>query len=132
MASIYSSFYNMGSMVKPYLIYNENKVEYYKENIFNNETANEIKEDLIQVVENKEGTANDMKINGITIAGKTGTAELKKSNDDKESGTLGWFNCFSINKQDEQDLLIISMIENTQDNSQGGSHYLIKKIKTLF
>ena len=132
MASIYSSFYNMGSMVKPYLIYNENKVEYYKENIFNNETANEIKEDLIQVVENKEGTANDMKINGITIAGKTGTAELKKSNDDKESGTLGWFNCFSINKQDGQDLLIISMIENTQDNSQGGSHYLIKKIKTLF
>ena len=38
-----------------------------------------------------------MKISGIKIAGKTGTAELKKSSDDIDSGTLGWFNCFTIN-----------------------------------
>ena len=72
-----------------------------------------------------------MKVSGITIAGKTGTAELKASSDDTESGTLGWFNCFTIGK-DGNDLLIISMVENEQDNQAGGSHYLIKKIKTLF
>ena len=33
------------------------------------------KDDLIQVVE--DGTAKDMKVEGRTIAGKTGTAELK-------------------------------------------------------
>lgn len=73
-----------------------------------------------------------MKIPGITIAGKTGTAELKKSSDDKESGTLGWFNCFTVDKENGNDILIISMVENSQNNSNGGSHYLIKKIKTLF
>lgn len=133
MASIYSAFANNGNMIKPYIIYEESKEkEYLKESVFSEETVNAVKESLIQVVENPEGTANDMKINGYTIAGKTGTAELKKSLDDTESGTLGWFNCFTINDISGNDMLIISMVENTQDNSSGGSHYLINKIRTLF
>ena len=44
--------------------------------------ANTIKEDLIQVVENPNGTAHDAKIDGLTIGAKTGTAELKKSKDE--------------------------------------------------
>ncbi len=131
-ASIYSAFANEGNMVKPYIEYKENgAIEYLKENVFTVDVANTIKEDLIQVVENPEGTANDMKINGITIAGKTGTAELKNSMNDTESGTLGWFNCFTINYE-SNDMLIVSMVENTQDNRDGGSHYLIKKIRSLF
>lgn len=98
---------------------------------FHGEAAQKIKESLIQVVNNPEGTANDMKIQGTTIAGKTGTAELKQSSDDTQSGTLGWFDCFTIDKMSGQDLLIVSMVENTQNNSQGGSHYLISKIKTI-
>lgn len=131
-ASIYSAFANEGNMVKPYIEYKENgAIEYLKEDVFTVDVANTIKEDLIQVVENPEGTANDMKINGITIAGKTGTAELKNSMNDTESGTLGWFNCFTINYE-SNDMLIVSMVENTQDNRDGGSHYLIKKIRSLF
>lgn len=129
MASIYSAFANEGNMIKPYIKYGEN-TQNFKENIFTQEVANTIKDDLIQVVENPEGTANDIKINGIKIAGKTGTAELKSSKEDKESGTLGWFDCFTFDKKDN-DMLIISMIENIQDNRDGGSHYLIKKIKKL-
>lgn len=137
MASIYSSFVNKGNMIKPYIEYDENKAknkqgEILKQEIFSLEATNEIKETLIQVVENEQGTANDMKINGVTIAGKTGTAELKTSSQDIESGTLGWFNCFTINKTDGEDVLMISMVENQQDNQEGGSHYLIKKIRTLF
>ena len=132
MASIYSAFANNGNMIKPYIEYKENKnVEYLKQNVFTSEAANTVKNAMIQVVESPSGTANDMKINGITIAGKTGTAELKNSMDDKESGTLGWFDCFTINNSDGNDLLIISMVENIQDNRDGGSHYLIKKIKTI-
>ena len=130
MASIYSSFYNNGDMVKPYIEYKEDKnPEILIENAFSEEAANTIKEDLIQVVE--RGSANDMKVNGITIAGKTGTAELKTDKEDNESGTLGWFDCFTTN-QGENDILVISMVENIQDNNEGGSHYLIKMIKTLF
>lgn len=127
MASIYSAFANNGNMIKPYLEYNAQKEKKnLKENAFSEEAANTIKEALIQVVENKEGTANDMKMSGVTIAGKTGTAELKTSREDTESGTLAWFNCFT------DDLLIVSMVENNQNNQLGGSHYLIQKIRTLF
>ena len=128
MASIYSAFANGGSMVKPYIEYNNGETEIYKENVFTQEAAETVKNDLIQVVET--GSANDMKINGLTIAGKTGTAELKTSNEDTESGTLGWFNCFTIGRS-QGDLLMVGMVENTQNNSSGGSHYIISKMKAI-
>ncbi len=129
MASIYSAFANDGNMVKPYLEIKENQeTEYLVENVFTAEAANTIKEDLIQVVEDPEGTAHDMKVSGRTIAGKTGTAELKGSKD-AEADVLSWFSCFSTDSNDNQ-LLVISMVENGRD--LGGSHYLIPKIKTLF
>lgn len=132
MASIYSAFANNGNMIKPYIEYKENaKAEILKQNVFTEEAANAVKNAMIQVVENPEGTASDMKINGLIIAGKTGTAELKNSMDDKESGTLGWFDCFTIDNNSGKDMLIISMVENVQDNRDGGSHYLIKKIRTI-
>ena len=133
MASIYSAFANDGNMIKPRIEYDESKNgEVLVENAFSKEAADIIENDLIQVVENPEGTANDMKIEGTTIAGKTGTAELKSSSDDTQSGTLGWFNCYTIDRANGSDMLIVSMVENVQDNSDGGSHYLIKKIRTLF
>ena len=128
MASIYSAFANEGSMVKPYIEYNNGETEYYKENAFTQEAANTVKNDLIQVVEN--GSANDMKIPGLTIAGKTGTAELKTSREDTESGTLGWFDCFTVGRS-QGDLLMVGMVENTQNNNDGGSHYIISKMKTI-
>lgn len=126
MASIYSAFANQGNMLKPYLEYADGKTEILKSEAFTAEAANTIKESLIQVVESPQGTANDMKISGITIAGKTGTAELKTSSEDKKSGTLGWFDCFT------DDLLLVGMVENQQNNQDGGSHYLIKKIRTFY
>ena len=67
-------------MIKPYLEYKENKdAEYLVENAFSKEAASEIKEGLIQVVENPTGTGHDVKVAGVTIAGKTGTAELKST-----------------------------------------------------
>lgn len=130
MASIYSAFANEGNMIKPRIEYKDSNVgEVLKEKAITKEAAETIKNDLIQVVEN--GTASDMKIEGTTIAGKTGTAELKTSIEDTESGTLGWFNCFTTNKGDGNNLLIVSMIENIQDNSEGGSHYLIQKIRNV-
>ena len=128
MASIYSAFANEGSMVKPYIEYNNGETEYYKENAFTQEAANTVKNDLIQVVEN--GSANDMKIPGLTIAGKTGTAELKTSIEDTKSGTLGWFDCFTVGRS-QGDLLMVGMVENTQNNNDGGSHYIISKMKTI-
>ena len=125
MASIYSAFANEGNMIKPYLE-EGTETSYLVEGAFTKEAANTIKEDLIQVVENQEGTAKDMRVQGRTIAGKTGTAELKGSKD-AEADVLGWFDCFTSDNDSNQ-LLVISMVENGR--SLGGSHYLINKIKT--
>ena len=129
MAAIYSAFVNNGNMVKPYLEYKEQATaEYLKTEVFTSEAASIIKDYMLQTVETPEGTANDMKIDGVRIAGKTGTAELKQSKDSEERETLGWFNCYTVDSNNP--MLIISMVENAQTN--GGSHYLIKKIRTLF
>ena len=129
MASIYSAFVNNGNMVKPYLEQTENKqVEYLVENAFSSEAANTIKEDMIQVIEHAEGTARAMKVEGRTIAGKTGTAELK-SEKGEVAETLAWFNCVTTDENSNQ-LLVIGMVEDGR--AAGGSQYVIKKIKTLF
>ena len=126
MASIYSAFANSGNMVKPYLEYREEQnAEYLVEGAFTENATNIITEDLIQVVE--KGTAKDMKINGITIAGKTGTAELKTSKEEK-ADTIGWFDCFTTDY--ETPYLIVGMVEKANEN--GGSHYLIPMIKRMF
>ena len=46
------------------------------------------------------------------------------------SGTLAWFDCFTENKAGG-DILIISMVENTQNNPNGGTKLLMEKIKTV-
>ncbi len=127
MASIYSAFVNEGNMVKPYLEYKDNKdTTYIAENVFTKEAVDEVKDDLIQVVENPEGTAKDMKINGMTIAGKTGTAELKVSKD-TTGKTLGWFDCFTLD--DNLPYLFIGMVEDASSN--GGSHHVIPMIRKM-
>lgn len=130
MASIYSAFVNEGNMVKPYIEYKENREkEYLVKNAFSKEAANIIKEDLIQVVESPTGTAHDLKVNGVKLAGKTGTAELKASKEEKGK-TLGWFNCFTVDEELDKSMLIVSMVED--GGSNGGSRYLKKIIRTLF
>lgn len=130
MASVYSAFLNEGNMVKPYLEYKEEKgIEYLVENAITKEAAEIIKEDLLQVVESPEGTAHDMQLQSVKIAGKTGTAELKTAKGENGE-TLGWFDCFTVDESKENAMLIVSMVENAKEN--GGSHYLIKKIRTIW
>ena len=146
-ASVYSAFVNDGNMIKPYIEYaktntdlNENTAEskekstedseqkYWIKNAFSKEAANEIRDDLIQVVENPNGTGYEARINGLTLAGKTGTAELKGAGED-EGEELGWFNTFVVSDEDDEQLLMINMIENVEN--RGGSHYLLPIIKRI-
>lgn len=134
MAMMYSAFVNEGNMIMPYLEYKENAssqtAKYYKENAFSKEAANEVRDGLIQVVENPSGTAHSAKIEGKTIAGKTGTAEIKQSKDDTEGTEIGWFNAFNVEESDENSLLVVSMVENVK--GKGGSHYLLPKVRAIF
>ena len=128
-AAIYSAFANEGNIVKPYIEFkSDKKVTYLKQNAFTKENANIIKDDLIQVVESPEGTAHPGKIEGLTIAGKTGTAETKSAKGENAK-EIGWFNCFIVDESDDKQLLIISMVENVEN--KGGSVYVVNKVKNV-
>ncbi len=132
MASVYSAFLNEGNMIRPYLEYREDKTPTYAiEHAFTEETAQTIKEDLIQVVENVNGTAHSARIYGKTIGGKTGTAELKMTQDDETGTELGWFNAFSIHEEGEEskDILVVSMVEDVK--GRGGSGYVVPRVRNI-
>lgn len=123
MASIYSSFANKGTMIKPYIEYSNGEAKEYKKEIIKSDIADIIREDLIQIVE--KGTAVACKIENKTIAGKTGTAEIKASQSDKDGTEIGWFDSF-----DDKGNLIIAMQENVKD--KGGSEAVVKKVKNIY
>ena len=125
MASLYSSFANNGTMCKPYLIYEEkeeNKTKIFKQNIISGKTANEIKGDLLEVV--KRGTAKECYIEGKNLYGKTGTAEIKASQNDNNGTENGWFDVF-----DDDGNLYISVCEDVK--KKNGSHYVVSKMKNI-
>ena len=127
MASIYSAFMNKGNMITPYIEYKENaKATILVENAFSEDACKRINEALIQVVE--QGTATAAKIPGLTIAGKTGTAEIKDSKDDKKGTEIGWFNSYIIDGKNK--ILMISMVEDVKDRD--GSHYAAEKVKNVY
>ena len=131
MASIYSAFVNDGNMIKPYLEYKDNpKAEILKKQVFSKEAVDTITDDLIQVVENKNGTAHSAMTKGVTIAGKTGTAEIKASKEDTSGTELGWFVAFTPNKDSSKQYLALSMVEDVKN--RGGSHYVVPIIKSVF
>lgn len=130
MASIYSAFANEGNMIKPCIEYVENiKAEYWKKNVFSKQTADTILEDLVQVVENPKGTAHSAKVEGITLGGKTGTAELKQAKGE-EGEILGWYDAITADEKEAKQYVVISMVEDARQ--VGGSHYLFPKVQSVF
>lgn len=127
LAAIYASFANGGSIPQPYLLKDAVPAS-WKEGAFSPETARTVRDDLIQVIES--GSATEAKVSGRTLAGKTGTAEIKQSVNDANGTELGWFALFTADENDPDPLLVVSMVEDVQD--RGGSHYVVPKVKGLF
>lgn len=126
MASIYTAFVNEGNMIKPYLEYSEETTpEVWIANAFSAETVDEIRGGLLAVVNESGGTAYSAHRDSISMAGKTGTAELKVDREDTESQEIGWFAVFTADKEAEKPILLISMVENVKGN--GGSGYVVDK-----
>ncbi|QGQ46408.1 penicillin-binding transpeptidase domain-containing protein [Metabacillus sediminilitoris] len=128
LAATYTPFLNEGNMIKPYLEVNpETNTTIWKEQVITPEHADLLLQDLVKVVQDPNGTAYDPHIPGQQLAGKTGTAELKQSKEDKEGKENGWF--IGVNTNDPQ-LLIAMMIEDVKN--KGGSHYVVPKVKQVF
>ena len=143
LAGLYTAFCNGGNAVKPWLVY-ENEAggadadsdrgneagagaEIWLPQIFSAETAAQVLEGMKKVVNNPEGTGFAARREDVVLAGKTGTAEIKASVEDTDGTEIGWFAVFTAEKEAENPLLIVSMVENVKEI--GGSGYVVNKDK---
>lgn len=127
LACMYSAFFNEGNMIAPYLEYEEGKAaSYWAEGVFTPEAAETIYEDLKEVVSNPNGTGYAAsKVTGSTLAGKTGTAEIKASQEDENGTELGWFAVYNTDVSEEDTMLMLNMVEDVK--GRGGSGYVVNK-----
>ena len=73
---------------------------------------------------------HSFKIEGLTAAGKTGTAEIKSSKEDEEGTELGWFVAYPVEDSGDKPYLVVAMVEDVK--GRGGSHYVIPIARALF
>ncbi len=123
LASIYSSFVNEGSIYQPHIV--QEKTKTWIKNVFSKETSQTIKEDLINVIADEKGTGHSIYHDNVTLAGKTGTAEIKQSQSDTTGTELGWFTVMTTDSK--QSLLITTLVEDVKD--RGGSGYVVEHTK---
>ncbi|MGX7419580.1 penicillin-binding protein PBP4(5) [Carnobacterium gallinarum] len=115
----YSPFANSGMLVYPKLTEDQKTAK--SKQAIKAESAALVKEAMIQVVEDPNGTARSLAIPGRKIAAKTGTAELKEEQDTKgkENGFLLALDA------DKNSYLMVAMIEGQS------SHVVIEKMKPV-
>lgn len=130
LAAIYTAFVNEGNMIQPYLRMTETaEPTVWVEQAFTAEAAEIVKNDMVQVVENPEGTAHACQMDGITLAGKTGTAEIKDSQEDTTGTELGWLGILTPDAGEQDAFLLLTMTEDVKD--RGGSGYVVSKTAEL-
>ena len=117
-------------MVQPVLSWEEGyTAKIWKEQVISAETADTVKNALIQVIENPAGTGAVAKIDGITMLGKTGTAEIKDSQDDTDGVERGWFICETADPAAAKPVAVVGMIEDVK--GKGGSNYVTEKVGNI-
>ena len=127
--SMYSMFVNDGNMIQPVLKYEENAAaKIWKEQAVSAQTAQTVKQSLLSVIENPSGTGASAKIDGVTMLGKTGTAEIKESQDDMTGVERGWFICETTEDMPNQ-IAVVGMVEDVK--TKGGSSYVTQKVRNI-
>ncbi|MEF3305095.1 penicillin-binding transpeptidase domain-containing protein [Paenibacillus sp. GYB003] len=127
-ALVFSALVNEGDMAYPVLTEEEaaGRGKRWKPGAMAPETAELLRRDLVQAVAGPGAPGHGAYIPGASIAGKTGTAEFKRS---KEEDGLenGWFVGFDAAGPQ---LLLAVMVEDVK--GRGGSGYVTAKAKRVF
>ena len=126
LACIYSAFLNGGNMQKPHLLWQQDaETAYWIPEAIPSEVAVQILEGLKKVVNDPHGTGYQAHREDVLLAGKTGTAEIKVSQTDTTGTELGWFAVFTLEKDTEHPILLLTMVEDVKE--RGGSGYVVGK-----
>ena len=127
LACMYSAFVNDGNMMKPCLLYESGeKNSYWIEDAFSGEASKTVLEAMIKVINDPHGTGYEAHRENVTLAGKTGTAEIKASKEDTSGTELGWFAVLTADSSVERPILLVSMVEDVK--GRGGSGYVVNKV----
>lgn len=127
LAITFSPFLNKGNMVKPTLLKDEKHGQIWKKDVVTDEQAKLIRDDLRKVVTSPKGTANPAQKADIPLSVKTGTAELKKSLDEKGAQVNGWAVGYPT---ESQDIIIAMMIEHIEKKEPHS--YKVDKLTEVF
>ncbi|MBJ8029616.1 penicillin-binding transpeptidase domain-containing protein [Bacillus cereus group sp. N21] len=126
LALTYAPIVNEGNIPSPHLIKDDKQVKPWKENVISKGNQDILKNALTKVINDEDGTGKIAKIDGMTLAGKTGTAELKESKE-ADGKELGWFAAFDVNSPN---MIVTMMIEDVK--GRGGSNVPGEKVKHVF
>ena len=124
---MYSSLANNGKIMMPRLVLNENNDPEIYSQAIEEKYLDELKKDFTAVINDKDGSGYKSKVNGLNLAGKTGTAEIKSSKDDDKGNENSWFVVVDL---DKSKLAVSMVMEDMKYKST--SNYLVPKVKNVF
>ncbi len=122
-ASIYSLYVNDGQMMTPHVVSTTEQSVWAEP--FSSDTIDSVLEALTGVVCDSNGTGHSIYSSSVTLAGKTGTGEIKASQDDTTGTEIGWFTVMSVDS--DTPIVITAMVEDVKD--RGGSSYVVSQLK---
>lgn len=130
LTALYSAFSNEGNVLQPRLLYGEKEEpSIWMEQAFSKEAVKEILDGMRLVVNDLNGTGYGAHRDDLVLAGKTGTAEIKASKKDTTGTELGWFAVFTTDRDMENPVLLVSMVDGVKE--LGGSTYVVRKDKEI-
>ena len=127
MALAYSALANDGNIMTPRLVLtSDSSATIWKESAIKSEYLSTLIEDFSAMVNDADGAAHEAQITGYNIAAKTGTAEIKASQDDTTGTENGWFVAVDTTSSK---LAVAMIVEDVKD--RGGSSIPIPKVKAI-
>jgi peptidoglycan glycosyltransferase len=129
MAMVVAGIANNGTVMKPYVVdrtyspeatvLDETDPEALTENAVSPEVAQELTTMMVGVVEEPEGTASSLAIDGATVGGKTGTAERGE-----EDNPYAWMVGFAAPAEEDPQVAVAVLVQDAsgvaRDDISGG------------
>ncbi|WP_297713935.1 penicillin-binding transpeptidase domain-containing protein [Clostridium sp.] len=127
MALAYSALANDGNIMNPRLVLtSDSSATVWKKSAIKSEYLPTLIEDFSAMVNDADGSAHLAQIDGFNIAAKTGTAEIKISQDDTTGTENGWFVAVDTTSSKLAVAMIVEDVKN-----RGGSSIPIPMVKAI-
>ncbi|WP_066889637.1 penicillin-binding transpeptidase domain-containing protein [Clostridium nigeriense] len=126
-ALFYSSLANEGNIMQPRLVVSENfEAKVWKEGLISKNNLPTLIDAFTAVINDAGATISDGAVPGHRVAGKSGSAEIKQSQDDTTGTENGWF--VSVDP-DSAKISLAMMIEDVK--GRGSSHVTVPKVRNV-